>query len=572
MGCTHPHYSKELIKLYQLMDTDPNATLDSLNLINKSTLNKADRYFYDFLTIKSERKICSPIKSNTDSIILNTIDFFRNNNEEHYLADALYTAGLVYLDMGDNPTALEYFHKALEVLPPDKKNLKLRGIILSQTGRLLSTLRLNKEAIATLSEASLIFKATRDTIHCFNNLILLAATYQRASLYNQADSVLKEAILINSHDNKGLSGLSYMYTAIGNAKNGNFSLAKLNIRKSLDCIDDLSRNIALAHAARIYYSAGAYDSAYIFANQLIHSSSSDSKASGYDVILSPELRAYLPSDSLDSYYQTYALLLREYYDENSNDLSIREQSIYNYRLHQQKRIEAESKINKQRISIILLIVFACLFLFLAYRWKQKNTRHIIRLHQALDLVASLRQEINQNNWHSTTVNKIETNDTIPLNEDNTDNYNNADNKSNEREIKKLRKMLQEELKDLYKNKPTEYLDERIKKSKIYQTFNTALQNNKPIREDSPAWHRLESLILSIYPNFRVRLQLLTNYNLKDIDLHTVLLMKCGFKSIEMSIILGRAKSSINYRRSSLSKKFFDIELDTKTFDGIMRLM
>lgn len=136
-----------LAEAERLSDSVPEQALDTLAAIDRATLGEADRYFYDLLCVKATDR--SFLDHTDDTLIVGVLNYAYTHQSHGYYPEALYYAGRVYSDLGDYPSALRYYQDALALLPAEKQ--KLRGNILSQTGRLLTTLRLYDEAVPYLS-------------------------------------------------------------------------------------------------------------------------------------------------------------------------------------------------------------------------------------------------------------------------------------------------------------------------------------------------------------------------------------------------------------------------------------
>ena len=168
-GCTRRQPSDpRLQRLTLSVDTGPQAVIDSLVAIDPATLGEFDRHYYNFLTVKARDK--AYIVHTSDSLILDVINHFGHSPK---MAEALYYAGRVYSDLGDYPTALRYFHDALEQLPEDTPQTDLRNRVLSQTGRLLARLQLYSRALPFAEEALTLSINAKDTVNIFYGNILV---------------------------------------------------------------------------------------------------------------------------------------------------------------------------------------------------------------------------------------------------------------------------------------------------------------------------------------------------------------------------------------------------------------
>lgn len=133
MGCGPRQHDQRLANVEATISKSPKEALALLDSIDITTLSEADRYYYDFLSVKAGDK--AYIEHASDTTILKVIDYYADKDDALYV-EALYYGGRVYSDMGDTPTALQYFHEALDNFSDESPDLDLKANILSQTGRL----------------------------------------------------------------------------------------------------------------------------------------------------------------------------------------------------------------------------------------------------------------------------------------------------------------------------------------------------------------------------------------------------------------------------------------------------
>lgn len=144
-GCSGRRHDERLDRIAGIVSDSPREALACLDSICPDSLTDTDRHYYDFLSVKAADR--AYIAHRSDSLILSVIDYYSRTPRDPLYPEALYYGGRVYSDMGDLPKALQYFHSALDTIPDSKELQGLRLRILSQTGRLLNSLRLYKEAI-----------------------------------------------------------------------------------------------------------------------------------------------------------------------------------------------------------------------------------------------------------------------------------------------------------------------------------------------------------------------------------------------------------------------------------------
>lgn len=522
--------------------------------IDRKTLSKHDRHFYDFIRLKIADKL--DYVHTDDSLILALIDYASQNfkpDDIHY-TETLYYGGRVYSVMGDYPTALQYFQKALKALPDDDNVRWLRGNIISQTGRLLNNLRLYNEAIPYINQVIALNKIDNDTILEVYNLQLLGVTNIRAERYADAEICLREAL--SKCDNLPPSFIANTKAKLAWAKyeQGDIDSAYYYIRNTPDLVEPNTRNSALMDAVRIYHAKGMSDSAYMFAKEIIASDNPNQKDMAYHWLLLPELRQFSHPDTLIKYVYAYSALLEEFYDDNENQQAIAQQSLYNYRLHERERQRAEAANNRLKICIAGAIIAVLALVVIVLVTKNRSERRKLQLKQAIENIKALREELDQERARIEELTaEEEPEGEVPT-------------------IDELRSNLKAELQRLHDTHSNAPVSPIIIASKAYEELHTRIHSEEPMPDNDALWTALEQIVLKVSPRFKKNLVLLTGGRLSRIDYHTALLIKCGCKPGEIAILLRRGKSSIVSRRKTLSFKTFDELLPTDSIDTILRLL
>ena len=556
-GCSDRRHDARLERVALTVAESPEDALRSLDSIDRGALAEGDRHYYDFLALKARDK--AYIVHTSDSAYLSVYRYYSDRENDPLYPEVLYYGGRVYSDMGDYPTALGYFQQALDRLPADTDDLDLRNRVLSQTGRLLNSLRLYDEAIPYIRSSIEIDRKTNDTIGEVYDLQLLGGIYLRADAYSDADSCFRLALAKSSNLPNSFKARSLMYLADIKLKIGQIDSAIFYINNTQNQVNPATRNYALACAAEIYRAAGILDSTYLYAHELINSNDNLNKETGYQIILSPELRNFVPYDTAYSYLKDYLSLLESYFNENENQLALNQQSQYNYRLHDRERQKAEesNELLKQWLfGISILVLVMCIVILYL---KNRDTNNKLELHTALENVEKLRLALKTQGIKPEETDASENQNLIPA--------------TKRESAQELREKLRTELYNLYKSNIDRIsIDPRIVNSETYNKIQALISNKKELKEDNPLWLEIEELVLECSPNFRDNLQLLVRGSLTKYDLYTALLIKCGIKPTEMIILLNRTKGTISFRRENLCNKIFDEKLGAKVADGIIRLL
>lgn len=568
-GCSNHQQDGRLTRIAATVSDSPLESLSRLDSIDYNQLSDADRHFYDFLRIKANDK--AYVTHTSDSLIISVINYYASHDTKQLYPEALYYGGRVYSDLGDYPTALKYFQLSLDNLSSDTDNLDLKNRVLSQTGRLLNSLRLFDEAVPYIESAIEINRQTNDTINLIYNLQLLGSTYLRADNYNLAEKYLDESVEYGSKEgSESLAAISRMYLAAVKHKHGAIDSALYLIRQSIDSVPASVRVSAVAYASTIYLTAGRSDSAYLYAHELIANPNTLHHQIGYQVLLSPQVRRFIHPDTLDCYISDYRTLLETFYNENNNQLAINQQNLYNYQLHERTKNEAEStsaRLWKWITGCLLMIcVMAVIILFL----RNKDNKRIIELQRALGYIDELEQELKRPSEVSLENIGDDGVHTTVANEDTIHPVVAQTVKVTQTE---LRERLREKLMAIYESSEDQLtVPPTILQSEPYQKLLNLIKANKALKEDDSIWDEVERAVLESSPRFRTNLSLLTLGKLSVQDIHTALLIKCGIKPSHMTILLGRTNGAIISRRESLCVKVLDQKLGVKVIDGIIRLL
>ena len=469
------------------------------------------------------------------------------------LPEVVYYCGRVNNDLGDYPTALNFYQNALDMLPADTENQKLRGAVLSQTGRLLNKLRLYEQAIPYLNDVIKIDSTTNDKKNLMYDMQLLGAINLHAKKYTDAESLFKQAKSIAINQSSIDVARMDVYLAAIKYYIGDLDSSLILIRPTISKLHHIDKFMGLSYAAHIYLKSGILDTAFIYATELIQNKESYNKATGYQTLLSPKLRGFISQDSLHSIVTEYRWLLENSLNKNESQAALIQNSYYNYQIHERERLKAEENNDTLQKWIygcsFLVFVFMLITLYLKYRNKSQQ----LQLQKAINDVSVLRQIIrnssNPNQGQTTNI-------TI----------------SSKADINTLRTKLGEELLMIINENKSIKTPSAIEESDVYKTISQYIQGKQVIPEEHKLWSEIEDIVIKSSPDFKYRLQLLVGDELKKSDLHMALLIKCGIKPTNISILVGRAKATIAYRRETLGTKFFCRKMDISTIDKIIRLL
>ncbi len=561
-GCSEVRYDGRLEMAAHLANENPDSAMAVLAEINTDELNEANRHLYDLVTIKAKDK--AYVEHTSDSLILDVMDYFeRNGGRDSLQAEARYYGGRVYADLGDYPTALRYFQSALELLPEGTPYLRLRGNVLSQTGGLLDELRLFDEAIPYIKDAIRIDESTKDTVGECHDLRLLGGIFQRAKKYEEAEQYINQSLLLGQDLPIDFEQASKMSLADIKFKKGDIDSALLLIRDVISTKNPIFKNDALAYAVKIYYYADKPDSAYMYAKELVQTVDISKHDLGYHYLLSKKLRRFSSQETLMEYIINYRRLLEDFYNDNSNQLALMKQSVYNYDKHEKKRVEAELMNARLRMWLLVILLIVLVLVVGILYIKNERNRQKFELHVAIENIKELNQRLLESRVATKTDDKG-----FDITQPSQEQY----YKKEESNVAELRKKLREELVLLSEINSEPSLNSKISESIAYAKLQRYIRQRRHIEDNDMLWNELEKVVVAASPKFIENLRILTGYRLTEIELKTALLVKCHVPPLQMSELFNRTKGTMVSRRESICYKVFDDKLGTAVIDNIIRLL
>lgn len=550
IGCSE-RQNQKLSEINDYLNQHPTQPLDvrpAFDSIDYKSLSERDQVFHDLLSIKISDLNFE--NHNSDSLINKILAYTEKHPDVSYLCEAQYYGGRIHAEIGDYPTALQYYQQALDNVTTTSDSAIMLGKIYAQMGGLLDRLRLYDEAIPLFENVIEQDIIRGDSINEVNDMLYLGQIYLRKGNPEKAklffSKVLKEKTYLSTQTRaKCKMLLAGAYRSLENDS------ALSLIRESLDSIDAYTRWNALAYASWIYKKFGSLDTAYMYANELIHGESRNFKESGYRIVLSDKFQNYTPVDSLRKYIEEYNAILDRDYDLNQRNLTLMQQSMYNYNLHELARRDAEEK-NHTLFTWIYIVVISFLVsvLLLTLRLLH-NRKTIIRLQTSLANVRKVQSSLDIAPAESP---KEETGQIVLA----------------KVTVQSLREEMSEELRRIAEKKETVELAPVIATSAVYNEIKDYIRNEKAIENNTELWEELEATVLKASPEFRNHLTLLTNGSITENEYKTALLIKCNIGPTHIATLLSKTVNAIVSRRTSISKKIYGKNLGPSFIDCLIR--
>lgn len=531
-----------LLDVAGIVDDNPQAAMENLQRINYDSLSEPNRHYYDLLSIKAKDKLY--IEHGSDSLILDVIDYSESHRTP-YRAEALYYGGRVYSDLGDYPTSLDYFQKALDATDAtdttDSTNLHLRGNIISQMAQLFTKLYMQSCAIDYTLEAIRIDSIEDNVYNLAYDYQMLSHMYRRKEKYDSAKIAADRAVFYG----KSLPDRNYVTMLTERATiyyfNDDIVKALSLVRGLPERANPGDRNFIVGHALQIYYDAGIYDTAYIYAKELTEAAQSDVRITGYKYILMPELMRFIPEDSVMSYMREYKSCIDDFADRLEDESAVIQNASYNYNIHKNRSLKAERSKYILHMTIALTLFLLLVALTIIGLMRYKGLKQSLSYQVALNKISSLQMQLEK-------VGPVV-------------------------EPEKKSDNVRRNIRDKYLNDVDRVNDNNnamLCQSEVMKVLHQKIKAGQMMKQNDELWEQIEALVLEMSPHFIETIMTLSSEKITQSDLYILYLLKCGFTPTQLSVLLGRTKGTISSRRIFLSLKMFGSNVGNKRFDAIIR--
>lgn len=542
MSCQKISPDSRLLQINNIADTDPMRAISLLDSISRDKLSIPDRHFYDLMSIKADDK--AYIKHTSDSLIRDVIDWYTGHKEDSFYAEALYYGGRVYADLGDCPTALKFFQKALDALH-NSDNLDLEIRVLSQTGRLLNNMCLYDEAIPYLEQCVNVGASIDDSVVSPYDMQLLGSVYMHKGDYKCADKCFRVAYEKSLQADELTRAAMQGFIGANKFYMGDMDSALILIRGIPESVEKGSKLYFSSFAAQIYLEHGKLDSAYMYALDVAKGDHPRFRTIGYSLLLRPELIHLSPSDSVPRYLAQYHRALVERDHESENNAVMIQNSLYNYSLHE--REAAESAQDKNRLMAFLLVVSVIVLALLAgvFFLRYVNNQKQVKLQQALLNIRELNSQLRIRGESMTRMPAMLEGD------------NNG-----------LREKLLDEISLLVNN------DKHVSRPEPVQSDGLALveqclKDGSILTDADDRWEQIRLSIRSFAPNFEMYMRCLSSTALSQQEMRVAMLIRLGLPSNRIADLLGRTKGAITYNRKQLCAKMCAGQINLQNLDCVI---
>lgn len=550
--CGEMRNRAHLDAINSIAETDGRLALSMLDSVKDRDYSTSDRVYYDLLTVKSRDK--AYIDHENDSLIKRVIAYYEATEGDKY-AEALYYGGRVYSDLGDYPTSLRYYQRALDELPADARNLHVRGNVISQLGRLLIEMRLFSQAVPYLEEVIEIDKIEGDSFNLAFDYELLELDYFNQKDYEKAEFYIKKALSVGKNLDRKYKNVFLVEYAEILSKLGQNDLALQVIRSIVyDNIKEVS-SFEKISASNVYYNNNIFDTAYYYAREILRSNNLGNKRGAYLMLLKPEIRQLIPIDTLLFYYKDYNKVVEEYFNRHDSQQVLMQTSMYNYELHERESQRAKKSrqlmFNCLLVSVIVILVLSIAVLYSRFREKSR----LVEIRDAQLYIEELKLQIDRLNSR-----EKETEPAVQINTGTFD--------SDEASLEKMRK----ELISMAENDDLVDSMSDFKTTEVYDVLSQKIEEDRVVIENKDLMKQVEGAILLKSPKFKSNLYTLSRGKLTEIEYKTCMLIKLGFKPTRLAVLIGLTKGSVSSRREGIGVKILGEKTPVATVDKIVKLL
>jgi len=492
---------------------------------------------------------------------------------------AHYLLGRAYHEKGDAPMALESYQHAIDHADTTSASCDYKQLsrVYAQMAELFFQQGLYKEQLRNIKLSVEYAWKGKDTISALMNYEQAGFAYDKLGLKDSSIYIIEDvARLYYKFGYPSDAAISLGTIAQILMEKGEYVKAKhyMDLYETESGFFDKEGNIDKGRErfygvkGYYYFQAGLLDSAeYWYRKELQTGRDYNNQNSGACGLSSVYRQRHL-SDSVAK-YASYAYAMNDsMYANKATETIERMRSMHNYSRHQEiakresERAE-EEKDRRERITLLLLVIIA-LSSFVIYRiYAVKNEKQKLYL-QTLDQYEQTHLEVMQLREHADEYNTIinEKAEEIETLKNEVNAQRDVKTKILEREnqIKQLRERVkgyEESISEkqttieTLKNKLNEYQEKRssnyeqqestIKESDVYSKLlekqNKSKLNQKELKE-------CRRLVLENLPEFE-DLLLSGQYHLRELDFNVCMLLRFGFKSKEISILLGISQPRVS---------------------------
>ena len=499
------------------------SAMSVLRSVDYESLDEWNNHYYDLLTVKFDDKACIPHQS--DSLIIDVINYFEKSDDYAELTAALYYGGRVYSDLNNTPQALDLYRKAYSRL--DESPSSLKGRIAYQMGIINLDLYHFTEAKSKFHEAIEFHRIMKDSIeivHCYSSLAdaMRQSGYGDSTYYylKEAVSLAHEILPYGVDEMEARSQLVQYYLGSANLDSAYHEFEFM----AEHLVSGNTTDYTLIAGLGVYMATNKLAKAENYAKQLALSQSIHNRQDAFATLF--EIATARGHYNHASYYsEMYKMCvdsINSLYAAETNKLR---NSLFHYSIREEQHITDTNKKSRRSMMIYILVGFIFITLVAVILWYYYHNKRLMRQSAIqLEKIEHLLAK---------TSTPIEDESLSPA------------------------EQLQTRLEEIINNvnpKDVGVADE-ILTSEVYKKLKYCIYSDMEVKPDAEDWQMLDEVVNQVHPTFKSTLYSLCN-KMSQYEYNVCLLVKCKFSPSEMAMLTFHSKSSIASTRSRLCGKFF----------------
>lgn len=392
-SCRRTNESKrsDFLRFEQLMPSNPDSVLSSLQTIDPEQLSRGEQAWYYLLKTEAEDKLYRD--HTTDSLIAFARDYYASTGDIPRLAKAFYLSGRIHTDWKEWERATEEFLKAKE-LTEESEDWGLKGRIEEYLGYVSWKNDLDETALSYYKQAYRYYLHTNDSVDIAYALKGIGNAWGSLKQMDSTFLTLEKALKIaEKTDEWQLKAELYRRIGFLYRKKRNYKTSEEYTRKAIAISIDVPV-LYYTDLCDLFLETNQYDSIYIYAQKVLTSN--------------PDL----PNQCLANYYLSEwaqnvgcledAIQYRKKYETLAD--SIRHQKnteLVGERQHkyiQDRLVDKHTESNSVKIFLILVILLISAFI-VAYlikyirKERTKNLKSESRVQELLDVIHKNEEQI-----------------------------------------------------------------------------------------------------------------------------------------------------------------------------------
>lgn len=392
-ACRRTYESKrgDFLRFEQLMPSDPDSVLSSLQAIDPEQLSRGEQAWYYLLKTEAEDKLYRD--HTTDSLIAFARDYYASTGDIPRLAKACYLSGRIHTDWKEWERATEEFLKAKE-LTEESEDWGLKGRIEEYLGYVNRHNDLQEKALFYYKNAYSYYLQDGDKTNIAYALRGIGIVYWSLGEKDSSFVTLKKALTIAEGVNDGdLKADLYRRIGFLYMKERRYEEAYEYICKAI-ANSKGNGSIYYSSLCEIFLCANKIDSLYIYAQKILSSNPDLSNQCLANYYLSEWANLVGKSDKAFDYRKQYELLSDSLKSQKATE-SIGEKQ-HKYDKNRLDKEHAESDAVNMFIIVAISLISSLAISYLIKRVvgeQKKNLKSESRAKKLLNIIHGNEEQI-----------------------------------------------------------------------------------------------------------------------------------------------------------------------------------